>query len=398
MNMMRAALLTLATMSVLTAPLLTLLVQPAPVHAQEITAEGSAAILNNNMAGARKQALRNAQRNAVEQGVGVLLDSRSISQNFEIIQDKILSSSQGFVSRYKILAEGKTSDLQSYRVKIRATVSRNLLKDRLAALRLLHKAMGQKRVMVIYHSENPHALKRTHGASRSALQTIRDELNRSGFRMFNEGATNKVYQQIARATGSGGEVDDLIAMALDQHADLLVRFENVAGKRGSKGAMFSAAYSTIRISVHETTTGRQVADSIAEGKQLLRAKAGPYDWEKGLADASVKASLEGIKETIGKIAGYYRTIGDEGLNYLVVFQGYDDDQKDLILDYLENTPGFSNLSELKNTRDYMEVELFTSQNASRLRRMIRSGLKKKGIGLQTQSTARNRLVFSNPNK
>lgn len=395
MNMMRAAILTLAILAGLSAPLL---IQPSPGHAQEITAEGQAAILNNNMAGARKQALRNAQRNAVEQGVGVLLDSKSISQNFEIISDKILSSSQGFVSKYKIISEGKTSDLQSYRVKIKATVSKSLLKDRLAALRLLHKAMGQKRVMVIYHSENPNALKRTHGASRSSLQTIRDELNRSGFRIFNENATNKVYKQIARALGNGGEVDDLIALALEQKADLLVRFENVAGKRGSKGAMFSAAFSTIRISVHETTTGRQVADSIAEGKQLLRAKAGPYDWEKGLADASVKASREAIKETIGKIAGYYRTIGDEGLNYMVIFQGYDDDQKDLILDYLENTPGFSNLSELKNTRDYMEVELFTSQSASRLRRMIRSGLKEKGIQLQTQSTARNRLVFSNPAK
>ena len=369
---------------------------PGTARAEEVQAEGVAAILNNNMAGARKQAILNAQRNAVEQGLGLILDSKSVSENFELIQDKVLSSSRGFVTRYIIVSEGASGD--QYKVKIKADVSKELLKDRLSALRILHKAMGQKRVMVLYRSENPNALKRTHGANRSALQTIRDELNQAGFRLFNEAATEKVYREIERAGRVDRPVDDLIAMALDQKADLLVRFENVAGKRGPKSGLFSAAFATVRISVHETATGRQVADALSEAKQLLRANAGPYDWEKGLADAAVKASRQAVKETIDKIAGYYEQIGDEGFNYLIVFKGFNDEQKDLILDYLENTPNLNSLEELKNTIDYLEVELFTSQGASRLRRMLRVGLKEKGVQLQTQSTNRNRLVFSNPNK
>lgn len=362
----------------------------------EVEAEGAAAILNNNMAGARKQALLNAQRNAVEQGVGVILDSKSLSENFQLIRDKVLTSSQGFVRRYSIVSEGVTADKNSYRMKIKASVSQDLLKDRLSALRILHQAMGNKRVMVVYHSDNPNALDRTHGANRAALQTIRDALNSAGFRLFNEAATERVYRQIERAARVDRPVDDLIAMALDQRADLLVRFENIAGQRGPKGGLFSAAFATIRISVFETTTGRQVADSQAEGKQLLQARAGPYDWEKGLADAAIKAARQASGETTDKIAKYYRQVGDEGFNYLIVFRGFNDDEKDLILDHLESTPGFTNLSELKNTIDYLEVELFSSQEASRLRRMLRAGLKEKGIQLQTQSTARNRLVFSNP--
>ncbi len=68
----------------------------------------------------------------------------------------------------------------------------------------------------------------------------------------------------------------------------------------------------------------------------------------------------------------------------------------MILDFLENTPGFRQLSELKNTINYMEIELFSGENASRLRRLIRAGLKEKGLQPQIQFSSRNRIVFSNP--
>lgn len=368
------------------------------VRAVPVEATGEAAIFSGNVSSARKQALINAQRNAVEQGVGLILDSQSVMANYQIIKDEVLTSSQGFVSKYTVISEGRTPDNSAYRVKIKAEVSESLLKDKLSALRILHKKMGNKRVMVIYQTDNKNALPRNHGATTSALQTLRASLNRAGFRVFNEAMTAKVYKQIERATRTDRPVDDLIAMALDQRADILVRFENVAGKRGPQGGMFSAAFSTIRVSVYDTYTGRQIADAQNEAKHLLRANAGPYDWEKGLAAASSKAAKLVADETINRIADYYKQVGDRGNAYLMVFKGFDDDQKDAILDFLENTPNFQQLSELKNTVSYLELELFSGESASRLRRIVRSGLKKKGIKLQIQFSGRNRIVFTNPSR
>jgi len=283
-------------------------------------------------------------------------------------------------------------------VKIKAEVAQNLLEDKLSALRILHKKMGNKRVMVIYQSDNPNALKRSHGAATSALQTLRDALNAAGFRLFNEAATEKVYSQIERAARVDRPVDDIIAMALDQQADIVVRFEDIGGERGPSGGAFSAAYATIRASVYDTTTGRQIADSQDEGKVLLRADAGPYDWEKGLSEASIKAAKTVSDEVIGKIADYYKQVGDSGFVYLLVFKGYSDDEKDVILDFLEGTPGYKQMSELKNTPDYLELELFSNEEGSRLRRLIRAGLQDKGLKLQTQSSAGNRIIFANPAK
>jgi hypothetical protein len=371
---------------------------PAPLRAAEVEAEGVAAILGGNIASARNQALINAQRNAVEQGVGLILDSKTASENFQVIKDEVLTSSQGYVTKYLVVSEGQTPDRASFRVKIKAVVAQNLLEDKLSALRILHKKMGNKRVMVVYQSDNANALKRTHGAATAALQSIRNELNQAGFRLFDEAATQKVYAQIERAARVDRPVDDIIAMALDQQADIIVRFENIGGQRGPQGGAFSAAYSTIRVSVYDANTGRQIADTQVEGKQLLRADAGPYDWEKGLSDASAKAAREAAGESVGKIAEYYKRVGDTGFAYLLVFKGYSDDEKDVIVDFLEKTPGFRQMSELKNAKEYLEVELFSGEEGSRLRRLIRAGLQDKGIKLQTQASAGNRIIFANPAK
>lgn len=374
------------------------LLAPLPARATEVTAEGAAAILNGNVASAKNQALINAQRAAVEQGVGLILDSKTVSENFQIIKDEVLTSSQGYVTKYLIVSEGQTPDRLTYKVKIKAEVAQNLLEDKLAALRILHKKMGNRRVMVVYQSDNPNALKRNHGAVTAALQTIRDGLNEAGFRLFNEAATEKVYSQIERAARVDRPVDDIIAMALDQQADIVVRFEDIGGERGPAGGAFSAAYATLRVSVYDTTTGRQIADAQEEGKVLLRANAGPYDWEKGLAEASSKAAKGVTNEAITKIAEYYKQVGDTGFVYLLVFKGYSDDEKDVILDFLEGTPGFKQMSELKNAPDYLELELFSNEEGSRLRRLIRAGLQDKGLKLQTQQSAGNRIIFANPAK
>lgn len=365
-------------------------------HGETITAKGNAAIFGGNLASARTQALLNAQRNAVEQGLGLMLDSQTVSRNMALIRDSVLTASKGFVTSYKILSEGPTSDRSTFSVEIRAEVSRDLLTKRLTALRILHKKMGNRRVMVLYRTTNPHALKREHGASTSALKKIRQILNQAGFRVFNEKAVEKIYQGIETAARVDRAVEDVIAMALNQRADVVVQVENVAGKRANKGAAFSSAFSTIRLSAYDVVTGRQIADSESRGKKLIASRAGAWDWENALSDAARNAAEQGGQELITKITNYYERIGDQGQVFQLVFRNFNDDEKDKIIDFLEGTPGFRQLSELKNTINYLELELFSREKASRLRRLIRTGLKSKGLTLQILDSTRTRIIFGNP--
>lgn len=87
---------------------------------QAVEVEGVAAIVNNDIAMARDKALDDAKRKAVEQVAGSRVSSESITQNFQLVEDRIYAHASGFVKSYQIASELKDHD--TYRVKIKATV------------------------------------------------------------------------------------------------------------------------------------------------------------------------------------------------------------------------------------------------------------------------------------
>jgi len=75
-----------------------------------------------------EQALKVAFRAAIEQYVGVVVDSRSIVKNSELIDDSLLTASSGYIQTYKILSTSNQNGLVA--VKILATVqSQKLLQS-----------------------------------------------------------------------------------------------------------------------------------------------------------------------------------------------------------------------------------------------------------------------------
>jgi hypothetical protein len=79
-------------------------------------------------------ALRNALRAAVEQAVGVLVSAETLIEHDNVITDKILSFSGGFVESYEQVGEPKSIDGGLVSVRIAAKVKRNDLNDRLQSV------------------------------------------------------------------------------------------------------------------------------------------------------------------------------------------------------------------------------------------------------------------------
>ena len=95
----------------------------------------------------KEDAIRQAMRLAVEQAVGVFVHSETEVENFELKKDKILSRTQGYVTRYTVLKEEKTDDLIT--VVIQATVSLDKIKDDLLAMKILLDSMERPKVMIL---------------------------------------------------------------------------------------------------------------------------------------------------------------------------------------------------------------------------------------------------------
>lgn len=113
-----------------------------PLYAAEkiVEADGLSVI-------SKEDAIRQAQRAAVEQAVGVFIRSQTEVENFEVKKDKIMSRTQGYITRFTVLKAETTPD--DYTVKIRAVISLDKIKDDLMAMKILLDSMERPKVMIL---------------------------------------------------------------------------------------------------------------------------------------------------------------------------------------------------------------------------------------------------------
>jgi hypothetical protein len=122
------------------------------VHAQDrIRAMGMSTIHGGAVDIARDKAIENAQRNAVEEKVGVMITSFSEVENFQIKMDQILSESKGFINTYTVVSEERAGD--TYKVTIEADVGVGRLKDRMAAIDLIMARKSKPRLMMLFSEQ-----------------------------------------------------------------------------------------------------------------------------------------------------------------------------------------------------------------------------------------------------
>lgn len=100
---------------------------PALVQAQaadETTVEtsGSAGVVNNDVAGAKDKARKDALRNAVEQVAGAKVSSVTSVKDYQLVSDQVTSQVDGLVKSYKILEEKNEGGVVT--IKVSAVVSK----------------------------------------------------------------------------------------------------------------------------------------------------------------------------------------------------------------------------------------------------------------------------------
>jgi hypothetical protein len=117
-----------------------------------VDVEGYASIVGGRKDAAREGALNNAFRRAIEQVVGVMVNSKTVVQDSALLNDKILSKSSGFIKTYKITHEAFEAD--ACRVNVKATVSRVRLEKGLDDAGLLSRKLGKPRIAVIMTEQN----------------------------------------------------------------------------------------------------------------------------------------------------------------------------------------------------------------------------------------------------
>jgi len=111
--------------------LIVALVVPSYIQAQEQDSVATVDVVATGYGKDVDAAIRNACRAAVEQVVGSMVYAESLVESGEMVSDKILSFSAGYVESHKQLGEPKITDDGLVSVRISATIKRRILGEEL---------------------------------------------------------------------------------------------------------------------------------------------------------------------------------------------------------------------------------------------------------------------------
>ncbi len=142
---------------------------------REVVGEGTAAVsaATGGKIGARRAAIALALRDAVEKALGIYVSGRTVTHNYQMLRDRVLTQADGFATLKEVLDES-VGPAGEVRVRVRAEVSLKPLAEQLRAL----KVTRGLRVHVVALGK-PAAT----AATRAAADTLRARLAAAGFAM-----------------------------------------------------------------------------------------------------------------------------------------------------------------------------------------------------------------------
>lgn len=278
------------------------------VKSQEIDAEGYAVIVDGRKDSAREMALQNAFRRAVEQAVGVMVQSETMVKNFELLNDKVYSRSTGYINKYTITGEKIVGD--EFRVKINARVSAVKLRKDLDDIGLIIKKVGKPRLMLLISEQNIMSDKPaswwadgTSGVGVSE-NTMLARFMEKGFNMVDRQAVMRALKDdpsLSKNLSSSLSNDVALKLAAEGEAEVVIIGQAVA-KSGSglAGTSIRSCQATISARALNADSGEPLASLTTNGV------VAHIDQVTGGSEALKKASLEMTDKMIGQIIAKWK--------------------------------------------------------------------------------------------
>jgi len=248
---------------------LSLLLQAGYAGAGEfITAEGMAAVIGGNTVVARDKAIDDALRKAVEQAVGTVVSSDTMTENFQVIHDKIIAKTAGYIERYNVVSERSQGD--TYVVTIQAEVGRANLMNDLRALGLLHVLKEKPKIMVII-DEKVGGIYGTTGweGVGQAESTIMEKFIVSGFNVVDPSMVKANITRDKALRILEGDPAASAAEGLKYGAQIVITGKAFSKNAGGRiaGTKMQSIQATLQARVVRTDTAKVISSRSATGAQ-----------------------------------------------------------------------------------------------------------------------------------
>lgn len=237
-----------------------------PAYAEMITAEGVVAITGENMVIFREKAIDDALRRAVEQAVGTMISSDTMTNNFVLVHDKILAQTSGYVKNYQIIKEGRVG--QEFRVTVMADIGRDNLQRSLEALGLLHVLKEKPKVMVIIEEKVGGLFGTTAWENvGQAESTIMERFIAAGFNVVDPAQVRANIPRDKALRLLEGDPKAAAAAGLQYGAQVVITGRSFSKNAGGKllGTQMQSIQATLQARVIRSDDGRVISSRSEQG-------------------------------------------------------------------------------------------------------------------------------------
>ncbi len=177
-------------------------------------------VADGTTAKSRDEAINDALREAVRQGMGSFVDSETLVENMVLVEDRIYSETRGYIKNYKVMKENSGGNV--YQVSISAVVKLGKLADDLESIGLLIQKKQNPRVMVILSSRNigGNWYEQIREGNRNIENQIEGKLISMGFEVVDKGQTD--HKQMVESAIAGDDAAKAARLAKDFGAEVLI--------------------------------------------------------------------------------------------------------------------------------------------------------------------------------
>ncbi len=248
--------------------------QQIPQEGKEVVITGIGSIIAGDKAKARDDAVDNALRNAVQQVVGTHVESETLTDNFMLVEDRILTQTTGYISRYEVINEMEESD--QITVTVRAVVKESDLVSDLEAIGLLLAQKDYPRLLVlvdeqVFVDEGGEERAPTTIDNQTTATALMELLSPNGFRFVDPAIVRASTESNVLMSALEGNAALAVQIGRDHQAEVVVLGKTVA-KRGTAaqrmlGSMVSMQAS-VNLQAYRADTGEHIAAAQETQAQL----------------------------------------------------------------------------------------------------------------------------------
>lgn len=219
----------------------------------------------------RDSAVQDALRNAVERGAGQFIHSQSETNNYQIVLDKVLSKSAGFVKKYDVNKTIGPDANGIVTVEITAHVSVKEVATEWGEIQILLQQKGKPRIMVVL-GETLDGNKQDDSIVASEIEK---QLLSNDFPLVDKSQFNEIQQRDIKSASFEDDLDRVIALGKLFGAELIITgsatadFASAEDLYGVKAYMYGAA---ARFKVVRTDNAATLVSDNVTARKGARAK------------------------------------------------------------------------------------------------------------------------------